>query len=66
MITLTDTAIEKLTHFDCVVFAIQLPFIVFIFHQSFYKCTVSEILTTNDIHSILRLSRVVDTIKDLK
>ena len=62
---LVDMAIKKLNENECEIFGIQLPFIVFVHHGDFYKCTMTEILRQNDINSIISLSKIPETISDL-
>ena len=62
----TDSTIIKLKDMGCVVHSIQLPFILFSIHNTFYKCKMNIIIKHDSIYSILRHSKKPLTIKDLK
>jgi len=63
---ITDKAINKLTKMGCMVHSIQLPFILFSIHDTFYKCKMNIILKHDTIYSIIKHSIMPNTIKDIK
>ena len=65
-IGITDKAIETLQNIGCVVYSVQLPFIIFSIHDTFYKCKMSTIIKNKSIWLIIKHSTMPLTIKDIK
>tara|TARA_R110002020_G_C16321697_1_gene774881 strand:- start:22668 stop:22880 length:213 start_codon:yes stop_codon:yes gene_type:complete len=62
----TDIAIEKMKKFGCSIFSLQTPFIIYIYNKDFFKCNENVIISHEDIESIVKKSKIPETISDLK